>query len=328
MSEELPLVVAFGETMVVFAQEKPGELEKAESFRRSMGGAEANVAIALAAEGCRVKFVGKVGDDGFGRYILSELSNLGVNVEAVQIDSNNPTGVYFKEIGAGEPSATNLGSGNSRMHYYRAGSAASKTTPADLDIQSWNDAFGQAALVHLTGITSAISEGARLTQRSVVNKLLETQSSTLSGSTRRPIISFDLNWRDALWRDRESEGHSELAWIAANADLVFLGKSEGIEVFDTSDPFELRKKLSKPRWLVVKSDAEAAVMFDRDEGTELVPGQVEVREAIGAGDAFAAGVIAALLEGASSFECLARGHEFAARALTTSGDNIGKRTAG
>ncbi|GAA3767354.1 sugar kinase [Microbacterium kribbense] len=294
--------VAFGEVLAVLAQEQPGALEDAEMFRRSLGGAEANVAIALAARGIDVAMLTRVGDDGFGRFATGLLSRLGVDVAPVQIDPARPTGLYVKEIDGG----------GSSMHYYRSGSAAAAIGPEYLDLPAVAGAVAGAGLVHTTGITPAISDTAAAAQRALVQAF-----------AGRGLCSFDLNWRPALWRGREAAGSELLAGFMRSSDIAFAGQDEAAVVFGVHTADGLRRMFPEPRWLVVKNDGGAAAAFDGDERVDVAPGRVDVVEAIGAGDAFAAGFLAGVMYGFSLRDCVVQGHDMAALALRTAGDHIG-----
>ena len=89
-------VVTFGEVMAMFVAEEPGPLERVARFRRAMAGAETNVATGLARLGHRAGWIGRVGDDPFGRFALAELAASGVDTTAVTLDSDAPTGFQLK----------------------------------------------------------------------------------------------------------------------------------------------------------------------------------------------------------------------------------------
>src|SRR5699024_9245398 len=90
-----------------------------ESCSINFAGAESTVALYLAERGRRVGWVSRVGEDPFGRRMLSDLSVCGVDVSLVETDPAHPTGVYFKDP---RPAGT-------AVHYYRSGSAASTMGP-------------------------------------------------------------------------------------------------------------------------------------------------------------------------------------------------------
>ena len=95
-----PSAVTLGEGLAVLVA-RPGPLEDSATFDRTAGGAEANVATVLAQLDVDAGWVSRVGDDGFGRYLVADLARRGVDVSAVVIDPDRPTAVYVKERGSG-----------------------------------------------------------------------------------------------------------------------------------------------------------------------------------------------------------------------------------
>ena len=312
--------VCVGETMAVLVPERPGPLERAEFFRRGIGGAESNVACGLAALGVSASWISRVGADGFGRLLITQLAERGVDTSAVAVDPHRPTGLYVKEIGGDTESAYDLGPGNSRLHYYRSDSAASALAPESLETPEAAALLSEARLVHLSGITAALGyrdgrEGGRRLVEAVLDR-------------RRPgqLVSFDLNWRPGLWRRTESAADTPqpaeiLGGLANRADVVLLGADEAAEVFGTDDPRRLRALLPGPRILVVKDSGHRVTAFDGAEAVIEPALTVEVVEPIGAGDAFAAGYLAGLLRGYDQRRRLRLGHVCAASALMVAGDH-------
>ncbi|MFI6898056.1 PfkB family carbohydrate kinase, partial [Streptomyces sp. NPDC050256] len=86
-------VVCLGESMVTFLPSRPGRLADVPSFGRGIGGAESNVACALAAAGHRAAWVSRVGADGFGDHLVDAISAYGVDTSAVRRDPARPTGI-------------------------------------------------------------------------------------------------------------------------------------------------------------------------------------------------------------------------------------------
>ena len=115
-------VVTLGETMVLLWPTGDARLEDAATYERSLGGAESNLAIALARLGLRPRWISRLGDDPFGRYTRATLKQEGVIVDA-PVDTGAPTAVFFKE---------RIAHGPRRVYYYRRGSAASRMDPPDL----------------------------------------------------------------------------------------------------------------------------------------------------------------------------------------------------
>lgn len=301
---DTPLVACFGEGLIALVPTTAGPLENCRAFHRSLAGAEWNVAIALATAGSRAAVVSRVGDDGFGRFLLSELEAHGVDAAAVEIDPVAPTGLYVKELAPRRD-----GSVDGLMHYYRAGSAATALSPESLRTPAAARVLGEAALVHTTGITPALSPGARAAQ------------DALFAAGRPWRLSFDLNWRPALWRGRRDEARAVLGGYMATADIVQCSAADAEELLGTGDPDRLREMFPVPRHLVVTRD-DGAVAFDGAERTEAASVEATVVETIGGGDAFAAGFLAGVLADLSLAGCLARAHRLAARALATTRDHV------
>lgn len=305
MPDTSPLAVCLGEGLVSFVPATAAPLEDARTFHRSLAGAEWNTAIALASAGIRTAVVSRVGDDGFGRFLTSELRKHDVDDSAVEIDADAPTGLYVKEL-----SPRPDGSIDGTMHYYRAGSAASRMSPATLAAPPASALLAEAALVHTTGITPALSPSARATQDAVFDRPRDGR-----------LLSFDANWRPALWRGREDEGRHVIADLARRADILFCTRPDAEAVFGTSEPEQLRALFPEPRYLLATSP-DGAVAFDGAERTDSRSLDVPVVESIGAGDAFAAGFLAGVLTGLSLTGSLARAHRIATRVLVSTRDHV------
>ncbi|MEU3483366.1 sugar kinase [Streptomyces sp. NPDC033754] len=326
-----PELVCLGESMVAFLPSRPGRLADVPSFARAIGGAESNVACALAAAGHRVKWVGRVGRDGFGLHLVETIGAYGVDVTAVGHDPHRPTGVYFR---TDEDRATEA----HEVAYYRAGSAASAMSPETVPY----DTVADARILHLTGITAALSADCL----ALVRELTAPRPG-------RPLVSFDVNHRPGLWRDGGAP--EVLLELARRADLVFVGEDEAKALWGLRDPAAIRGALPEPAVLVVKGGGEGAVAFERRAGSSPTPRsgpasapgvsasdtitsapdtvtsaadtvtsvpapRVDIVAPVGAGDAFAAGFLSATLRGLDTTARIRHGHLMAAAALTVPGD--------
>ncbi|MDF3298154.1 sugar kinase [Streptomyces tropicalis] len=292
-------VVALGESMVTFLPTGPGRLADVPSFVRGIGGAESNVACTLAAAGHSARWVGRVGADGFGDHLLGAIAAYGVDVSAVRRDPARPTGVYFRTAG-------DRGTRGHEVAYYRAGSAASAMTADNVD----RDALRTARILHLSGITPALSRGC-----------LDLVRELTARRPGRPLVSFDVNHRPGLWRD--PGGARVLLDLARGADLVLVGEDEAREAWGLHGLHALRAALPEPELLVVKHGAAGATAHHRTDagtGTFVPAPAVEVVAAVGAGDAFAAGFLSATLRGLPLRDRLRHGHLTAAAALISPGD--------
>lgn len=282
-------VIAIGETMVALVPDDAAPIAAESRMLLRVAGAESNVATSLARLGHSVRWVSAVGADPFGEIITRELAGAGVDLGAVAVSPDAPTGIFAKD-----PAGA-----STRVHYYRKGSAASR-----MDASLAPRAEG-ARLVHISGITPALSEGCRELTRAV----LASES----------LVSFDVNYRPALWRDA-GEAADVLADLSRRADIVFVGRDEAEELWGTTTAEDVRGFLPEPRILVVKDAAIEAVSFS-DEGEVRVPSRrVDVVEPVGAGDAFAAGWLSGYLSERTAVERLKLGHLLASRAVQIVGD--------
>lgn len=287
-------VLCLGESMALFVPGEDGPADQVRTWVRTVGGAESNVACHLAGLGVRAAWVSAVGDDALGRAVVAAVAAAGVDTSNVVIDPERPTGLYLKEIDPG-----------SSVRYYRSGSAASHLGPELLALLD----FDSIDIVHTSGITPALSP-----------RCLNLMRALFAIPRHGHQISFDLNWRPALWGDQD---RSVLHELADAADIVLVGADEAEQVWGIAEPAKIRELLPGPTTLVVKQGERGATMIERDLPEVFEPAlRVDVVEPIGAGDAFAAGFLAATLAGASPRRRLRAGHLQAAGALRTR-DDIG-----
>lgn len=303
-------VVTLGESMVTFLPSRPGRLADVPSFDRGIGGAESNVACGLAAAGHSVKWVSRVGADGFGDHLVETIAAYGVDTSAVRRDAVRPTGIYFRTAGDRATDAHEVA-------YYRTGSAASAMATDTVD----PDALRSGRVLHLSGITAALSDDCL--------GLLRELTARRPG---RPLVSFDVNHRPGLWRD--TEGPSVLLDLARGADVVFVGDDEARDAWGLHGAAAVREALPEPDLLVVKQGARGATVFARNSGgvgddatgtdtdtvTHVPALRVDVVAHVGAGDAFAAGFLSATLRGLPVRDRIRHGHLMAAAVLTVPGD--------
>ncbi|MFI5677418.1 sugar kinase [Streptomyces cellulosae] len=291
-------VVCVGETMAVLAPPDSRPLAEQPALSLGIGGAESNVACGLAGLGHRAAWVSRLGDDPFGRRILAELGARGVDVSAVETDPERPTGVYFKDPG---PDHT-------RTHYYRRGSAATGMGPE----LARRPALRRARIVHLSGVAAALSDSCA--------RLLEALLPERDGARRGPAVSFDVNHRPALWRAAGTDAARALLPLARAADIVFVGRDEAEALWGTARPDDIADLLGPAPVVVVKDAEHGATSYAKGVRTFVPSLPTKVVEPVGAGDAFAAGYLAAVLEDRDERARLRLGHLAAAAALRTRDD--------
>ena len=198
-------VVTFGEIMLRLSP--PGFLRfvQARSFEAIYGGAEANVAIALANFGIPVDYVTRLPPHEIGDACLDYLRRFGVGVDKI-IRGGERLGIYFFEKGAVHR--------GSKVIYDRADSALATIKPGMFD---WERIFSDACWFHWTGITPALSEGAA-----------ETCLEAIEEAKRMKLtVSCDLNYRSKLWRWGRSAGEV-MSELMKHVDIL-IGNVEHIE---------------------------------------------------------------------------------------------------
>jgi 2-dehydro-3-deoxygluconokinase len=262
------------------------------TLRLSVAGAESNVAIQLALLGQPVAFASRVGADPFGELIRRTLEAAGVEC-LLDVDYERPTGVYFKD----PATAATV------VHYYRRGSAASTMDPG-----FWRrHALIGTRLIHLSGITPALSPScAELIDVALTDRLPGAR------------YTFDVNYRPRLWPIEEAA--PRLAAYADRADIVFVGLDEAATLWGVSTAEDVRGVLPHPSTVVVKDGANGATALTQDGPVFVAAPRVDVREPVGAGDAFAAGYLHGVLLDRSEVVRLRLGHLAAGAALRTVGD--------
>lgn len=293
-----PRLIALGETMVMLTPARAESLASAPRLQVHVGGAESNVASHAAALGVDAAWVSAVGSDVLGTRVRDAVAARGVDVGWVRTDPTAPTGVYFKDPGRG-------------VLYYRDGSAASRLTPdavADVPLE-------HAAIVHLSGITPALSAECATLVDAVIERVAAGDGQ----------LSFDVNHRAALWAPDVAA--PALLALARRADIVFVGLDEANSVWGCLTAAEVRALIPQPSRLIVKDGDVGATEYARDAAgadTEtFVPAiPTEVIEAVGAGDAFAAGYLAALLAGDDAAGRLGAGHARARLVLRSTSDFV------
>lgn len=159
---------------------RSGNATTATDFAVHVAGAESNVAIGFARLNGHAEWVSRVGDDPFGRRVLTHISGEGVDTPSVEVDADRPTGCFLKDVtGEARP-----------VTYFRTGSAASAMSISDAD----RALRSAPAVVHTSGVTAALSESCSAAVRHL--------AATAAASSVE--FSFDVNYRPRLWSDQKT----------------------------------------------------------------------------------------------------------------------------
>jgi ribokinase len=283
-------IVVLGDLMVDVVVRLSGPLAQASDapaeIRFCGGGSAANTAAWLAAAGADVALVGRAGADERGRAAVEELRAAGVDVR-VALDEHRPTGTCLVLI---EP-------GGERTMAPDAG-ANDWLTAEDVP----DDLLAEAAHLHVAGY-ALLREGSRPAARAAIER----------ASERGLGVSVDPSSSALL-----GGGFLDLAEGAA---LLLPNSSEAYALTGDSDPEAAARALAERFGEVVVTLGPGGALST--DGAEVLRAAAvaveEVEDTTGAGDAFAAGFLAARVSGGSTAEALAAGCRLAARAVRTAG---------
>ncbi|WP_430783504.1 sugar kinase [Actinoplanes sp. G11-F43] len=281
-----------GESMGIFVADGIGPVEHARGFTLGVAGAESNVAIGVARLGGAATWAGRLGRDAAGGLIAARLRASGVRVHVVPDTGHTGLMIRYRR------SAQFI-----QADYHRAGSAGSRLSPADLP----RDAIRAAGIVHVTGITPALSDTCRA---AVFHTVEEARSAGVP-------VSVDVNYRSKLWS--RAEAAPVLRDLVSRADVVFAGPDEAAIFVDSTDPVDGLARLG-PAEVIVKDGARGcAALIDgvRHEAPALT---VTAVDPVGAGDAFVAGYLADRLAGVDAAGRLRTAIAAGAFAVTVPGD--------
>jgi 2-dehydro-3-deoxygluconokinase len=290
-------LVAIGEVMLRLSIPSPARIETARQLDVQVGGAEANVAAACARLGLRTAWISALPTNAWGERIRRELTGHGVDCAHVRMLDDARVGVYFLEFGAAPRPI--------RVLYDRRDSAFARLTPEAID---W-DPVRRAGLVHVSGITPALGTG----PRRVVERAIREAAA----------LSFDLNYRSALWTPRDARAFAETVLPAVRH--LFMGEAEARTVFDLSGPADaiveaLGRLAPKATIALLQGQAGSLVLAEGRLWRPTRTHAVQVVDPVGAGDAYVAGFLWATLSGRGPQEAVEAGAAVAALKCSTWGD--------
>jgi fructokinase len=270
-------IVALGEVVAdIYRGESLSDVEL--GFVARPGGAPANVAVAASRLGSAAAFVGSVGEDLFGDFILSALESEGVETGGVSRQSApTRTSLAFVEIAP---------DGDRAFTFYRSKPAADELLSAE-DVTE--DLIVGASFVNF-GSIPLIREPARSATHRIARLAREHDVP----------VAFDVNFREHLWEGREA-AREAVDPLLDLSTIVKLGDDELEPLLGTDDADEaVRTLLDRGVPLVLISKGpDGAFYATREFGDEVPAFDVgEVVDATGAGDAFLAAALVHLSGGA------------------------------
>ena len=283
-------LLALGEAMVEFNQtgERDGRV-----WLQGFGGDTSNFAIAAARQGTRTGYLSALGDDARGRMLRALWAREGVDATGVRSDTSAFTAIYFVSHDAA----------GHRFDFIRAGSAASRMTPADLP----RERIAAARVLHLSGISLAISASAGETCRAAIE--------AARGAGVR--VSFDTNLRLKLWP--LDQARSVMAEVMALTDICLPSLDDMTALTGLVEPDAIVDHCLGlgAKIVALKIGARGALVADATQRFRLAPHLCHPVDATGAGDTFGGAFVARLLAG-DSLDAAGR-YAGVAAALSTEG---------
>jgi 2-dehydro-3-deoxygluconokinase len=260
-------IICLGEAMVEFNQQPDGR------YLSGYGGDTSNVAIAAARQGAPVGYLTHIGADPFGQSLHALWTAEGVDTTTVFENPQAPTGIYF----------VTHGPGGHAFSYFRAGSAASRITPADLPTA----ALQAAKVLHVSGISQAISTSA-------ADTVFAAMAQVKAAGGR---VSYDTNLRLNLWPLARARAVIHAA--VALSDIVLPGYDDAVALTGCTEPdtiadFYLRLG---PTIVALTLGADGVLIATPDDRARVPAQPVDVIDATGAGDTFDGAFLARLVAG-------------------------------
>ncbi len=257
--------------MIRFSPPDHQTFEQATSVNVNIGGSESNMAIALSRLGLKSAWISKLVDDPLGRKIYSSIAAHGVDLSGVVWTTRGRNATYFVELGK-SPRAH-------RVTYDRKNSAVNTLKPSEIN---WT-LFDNARIVHLTGITAALSENCRSLTETMMKRARKKKS----------LVSFDVNYRGKLWSCKRAG--KVLSALFPGLDILFVKYDDAADVFGVRGEPDVVLKELQSRFrcptVVLTLGQEGAACRHEDQVFRARTFSVAETDRIGAGDAFAAGFL-------------------------------------
>ncbi|MBE3580642.1 MAG: sugar kinase [Thermoanaerobacteraceae bacterium] len=298
-------VVTFGEIMLRLSPPGYSRLVQADSLDVTYGGGEANVAVSIANFGGEAVFVTKVPANPLGQASINHLRRYGVDTRYI-LRGGERLGIYFLEIGASQRP--------SKVVYDRKGSSISQVRPGEF---AWEEILQGARWFHFTGITPALGDNVAAVTLEAV------QAAKKLGLT----VSCDLNYRKNLWPPEKAR--ATMTELMAYVDIAIGNEEDAEKVFGikaaASDvtagqiseegyrqvAAELARRFNLKMVAITLRESFSAfdngwsaLLYDGKEFYRSRRYQIHIVDRVGGGDAFAGGLIYALLEGCPPREAL------------------------
>ncbi|KAL9431776.1 hypothetical protein AB3S75_026885 [Citrus x aurantiifolia] len=281
VSSSSELIVSFGEMLIDFVPTVSGvSLAEAPGFLKAPGGAPANVAVAVARLGGKAAFVGKLGDDEFGRMLAGILEENGVSADGINFDQGARTALAFVTLRA---------DGEREFMFYRNPSADMLLRPDELNLE-----LITSARVFHYGSISLIVEPCRSAHLEAMKAAKEAGA----------LLSYDPNLRLPLWPSPE-EAREQIMSIWDKAEVIKVSDVE-LEFLTGSDKIDDESALSlwhpNLKLLLVTLGEHGCRYYTKSFKGTVDAFRVKTVDTTGAGDAFVGALLCKIVDDQSVIE--------------------------
>ncbi|MFC4891641.1 carbohydrate kinase [Pseudofrancisella aestuarii] len=253
-------LIAVGELLIDIYQQLDG------SFIYKAGGAPCNALVMATNMGCKTAFIGKVGNDSFGKFLIKTIGSKGIDTKGVILSDDYNTTLAF----------VTLDEKNDRSFiFYRTQTADVMLEKADIDYSIINQ-----TKVLCFGSLSFTTDPTKSTTLDI----LET------AKKHNKLIAYDVNYRPTLWKGSEESNIKELELGFNYATILKMSEEEVYLLFKSNNYEQVAKKIFKKYTnikLVLISLGEEGAFFATQDFCGYVPAfETKVVDTTGAGDAF------------------------------------------
>lgn len=260
-------VISAGEPVIDFV---PVDTQDGLVYRAYPGGGAVNVLAEVCAMGGNALLLGVVGQDHFGEFLLEQVKRRGIDISGIYQTLKRNTGIGFVRLSPeGERSFLSYRDYDTEVRLYR---------------QEDLKAAGQCRIFHFTSV-SLVSEVQR-----------EDTFNAASLAAKTGLLSFDVNYREAMWKDTKMARGLFLDCIG-KADIVKLSEEERLFLCGDKDNSTAARALSgnKDKLVLISMGAEGSYYYNKGREGICPSFSVEARDTTGCGDAFTGALLANLM---------------------------------
>lgn len=265
-------VTALGELLIDFTDAGVSDGGQ-KLFERNPGGAPANVLVALQRLGLSTAFIGKVGSDMHGEFLLGTLVANGVNCDGLMMDPNFFTTLAFVALDE---------TGDRTFSFARKPGADTQLSASELN----RGVIEQSRVFHV-GSLSLTDEPARSATLAALDMAKQAGC----------VLSYDPNYRDSLWPN-EAAAVEQMRSILPRMDLVKISDVECALLTGEPNPQKAARKIidGGAKACVVTLGGDGAYACCKEGGVIVPPFKATVVDTTGAGDSFWGGFLCAFCE--------------------------------